>query len=92
MIFLNLNFLGGDLSFSMMIWLFGFAARSELRVKTVVRLIVLGIIVILVMIIPVLIPYTNLFGKLIHSLIEQCSLFIVLYIAMKNFFPAMIVV
>ena len=85
-----------DLSFSMLIWMFGasllhlsYAARNELRVKVILRFILIGLIINLIMAVPLMIPSVSLFGKIVHSLINQISFFFILYIANRKFFPAM---
>ena len=86
-----------DISFSMMLWLFGasllhlsFAARNDLRVKTILKFILFGIIAYLCIEIFQILPITSLFGIFIHSIMDQMSLFIVvLFIAKKKFIPAM---
>ena len=96
MIVLNITHVLGDLSFSMMIWLFGvslfhlsFAARNELRVKSVLHYILLGLVINLILMAFALIPYTHLFGTIAHSVMDQISILIVIYIAKRKFFPAM---
>ena len=83
-------------SFSMMIWLFGvslfhlsFAARNELRVKSVLHYILLGLVINIILMAFVLIPYTSIFGTIVHSVVEQISILIAIYIAKRKFFPAM---
>ena len=95
-ILLNVTEVLCSISFSMMIWLFGasllhlgFAARNELKVKTILRFILFGIIVYLCIAIIQIVPMTSLFGYIIHSIMNQISLFIVIYIAKEKFFPAM---
>ena len=85
-----------DLSFSMLIWMFGasllhlsYAARNELRVKVILRFILIGLIINLIMAVPLMIPSVSLFGIITYSLINQISLFFILYIANRKFFPAM---
>ncbi|KAI6649430.1 hypothetical protein LOD99_11795 [Oopsacas minuta] len=85
-----------DFSFSMMLWLFGasilhlsFAARNIIRVKILLIFILLGIVIYLLVIISVFIPYINIFGNIAQPFMDQISLFIVVYIAKKRFFPAM---
>ncbi|KAI6649445.1 hypothetical protein LOD99_11810 [Oopsacas minuta] len=92
----HLVFLFGAYSFSMMIWLFGalllhlsFAARNELKIQIVLRFILFGILINLIILIFSCIRYTNIFGVIIQSLMNQISFFIVLYITKKRFFPAM---
>ena len=96
MIVLNVINVLRDLSFSMMIWLFGvslfhlsFAARYELRVKSVLLYILLGLVINLILMASVLIPYTSFFGVIAHSVIDQISILIAIYIAKRKFFPAM---
>ena len=86
----------GDVSFSMMIWLFGvslfhlsFAARNELRVKSVLHYILLGLVINLILMAFVLIPYTSIFGIIARSVMDQISILIAIYIAKRKFFPAM---
>ena len=86
----------GALSFSMMIWLFGvslfhlsFAARNELRVKSVLHYILLGLVINFILIAVILIPYTSLFGTIAQSVMDQISILIAIYIAKRKFFPAM---
>ena len=85
-----------DYAFSMMIWLFGMsllhlsnAARNELKVKLVLRFFLFGIFINTSLSIIRLIPNTSIFSSIALSLKDQISLFIVLYIAKKKFFPAM---
>ena len=85
-----------DYCFSMMIWIFGvsllhlsFAAKNELRVKTIIHLNLFGIIIYLLIALFASIPYTSLFGPILHSVVDQISIFVALYIARKKFFPAM---
>ena len=85
-----------DLSFSMLIWMFGasllhlsYAAKNELRVKVILRFILIGLTINLIIAVPIMIPSVSLFGKIVHSLINQISFFFVLYIANRKFFPAM---
>ena len=70
-IIIHISSILGDVSFSMMIWLFGvslfhlsFAARNELRVKSVLHYILLGLVINLIIMAFVLIPYTSLFGAI----------------------------
>ena len=93
-IILSTMHLLGDYAFSMIIWLFGasilhlsFAARNELRVKTVIRFILFGIVMNLIVV--VFAFSTSLIGNIALSLMNQISFFMVLYIAKKKFFPAM---
>ena len=95
-IILNMSSILGDLSFSMMIWLFGvslfhlsFAARNELRVKSVLQYILLGLVINFILMVFVLIPYTKLFGAIAQSVMDQISILIAIYIAKRKFFPAM---
>ena len=95
-VLLNMSSILGDLSFSMMIWLFGvslfhlsFAARNELRVKSVLHYILLGLFINLIPMAFVLIPYTSLFGAIAQSVMDQISILIAIYIAKRKFFPAM---
>ena len=85
-----------NISFSMLIWMFGasllhlsYAARNELRVKVILRFILIGLTINLIMVVPSMIPSVSLFGIIAYSLKDQISLFFVLYIANKKFFPAM---
>ena len=85
-----------DLSFSMLIWMFGasllhlsYAARNELRVKVILRFILIGLIINLIMAVPLMIPSVSLFGIITYSLKDKISLFFILYIANRKFFPAM---
>ena len=85
-----------DLSFSMLIWMFGasllhlsYAARNELRVKVILRFILIGLTINLITVVPLMIPSVSLFGIIAYSLKDQTSFFFVLYIANKKFFPAM---
>ena len=94
-----LRFLGKfirDISFSMLIWMLGasllhlsYAARNEVRVKVILRFILIGLIVNLIIAVLLMIPSTSLFAIIANSLINQISLFFVLYIAKRKFFPAM---
>ena len=85
-----------DISFSMLIWMFGaslihlsYAARNEVKVKVILRFILIGLIVNLIIAVLSMIPSTSLFGIIANSLTDQISLFFVLYIAKRKFFPAM---
>ena len=96
MILLNMSSILGNLSFSMMIWLFGvslfhlsFAARNELRVKPVLHYILLGLVINLILMAFVIIPYTSLFGTIALSVMDQISILIAIYIAKRKFFPTM---
>ena len=96
MIILNMSCILGDLSSSMMIWLFGvslfhlsIAARNELRVKSVLHYILLGLVINIILMAFALIPYTKLFGTIAHSVLDQISILIAIYIAKWKFFPAM---
>ena len=80
----------------MMIWLVGvslfhlsFAARNELRVKSVLHYILLGLVINLILMAFLLIPYTSLFGTIAQSVMDQISILIAIYIAKRKFFPAM---
>ena len=95
-ILLNMSSILGDLSFSMMIWLFGvslfhlsFAARNELRVKAVLHYILLGLFINLILMAFALIPYTRLFGTIAHYVMDQISILIAICIAKRKFFPSM---
>ena len=96
MIILNMSSILGDLSFSMMIWLFGvslfhlsIAARNELRVKSVLHCILLGLVISLILMAFAFIPYTSIFGVIARSVMDQVSILIAIYIAKRKFFPAM---
>ena len=96
MIVLNIIYVLRDLSFSMMIWLFGvslfhlsFAARNELRVKSVLHYILLGLVINLILMAFALVPYTRIFGTIAQSVMDQISILIAIYIAKRKFFPAM---
>ena len=96
MIILNVIRIIGEMSFSMMIWLFGvslfhlsFAARNKLRVRAVILYTLLGLIINLLIMIPVLIPYTSILGAIAHSFMDQISILIFVYIAKRKFIPAM---
>ena len=96
MIVLNIITIPEDISFSMMIWLFGvslfhlsFAARNELRVKGILHYILLGLVINLILTAFALIPYTTLFGTIALRVMDQISILIAIYIAKKKFFPAM---
>ena len=85
-----------SISFSMLIWMFGasllhlsYAARNELRVKVILRFILIGITINLITVVPLMIPSVSLFGIIAYSLKDQISIFFVLYIANRKFFPAM---
>ena len=85
-----------NISFSMLIWMFGasllhlsYAARNELRVKLILRFILIGLTINLIMVVPLMIPSVSLFGTIAYSLINQISFFFVLYISSRKFFPAM---
>ena len=95
-ILLNMSPILGDLSFSMMIWLFGvslfhlsFAARNELRVKAVLHYILLGLFINLILMVSISIPGTRLFGTLAQSVMDQISILIAIDIAKRKFIPAM---
>ena len=95
-IILNMSGILRDISFSMMIWLFGvslfhlsFAARNELRVKSVLHYILLGLVINLILMVFASIPYTSLFGTIAQSVMDQISILIAIYIAKRKFFPAM---
>ncbi len=97
MILLNIfGFLINDISFSMLIWMFGasllhlsYAARNELRVKVILRFILIGLTINLIIAAPLMIPSVSLFGIIAYSLKNQIIFFFVLYIANRKFFPAM---
>ena len=96
MIVLNITYVLEGISFSMMIWLFGvslfhlsFAARNELRVKSVLLYILLGLFINLILMAFLLIPYTSIFGSIAQSVMDQISILIAIYIAKRKFFPAM---
>ena len=85
-----------NISFSMLIWMFGasllhlsYAARNELRVKVILRFILIGLTINLIMAVPLMIPSVSLFSIISYTLNNQISLFFVLYIARRKFFPAM---
>ena len=85
-----------DLSFSMLIWMFGasllhlsYAAKNELRAKVILRFILIGLAINLIIAVPLMIPSVSLFGTIAYSLINQINFFFVLYIANRKFFPAM---
>ena len=96
---LLLRFLGKfirDISFSMLIWMLGasllhlsYAARNEVRAKVILRFFLIGLIFNLIIAVLLMIPSTSLFGIIANSLTDQISLFFVLYIAKRKFFPAM---
>ena len=95
-IIINMSSILGNVSFSMMIWLFGvslfhlsFAARNELRVKSVLHYILLGLVINLILMTFLLIPYTSLFGTIAQSVMDQISILIAICIAKRKFFPAM---
>ena len=90
------SFFFRDLSFSMLIWMFGasllhlsYAARNELRVKVILRFILIGLTINLIIAVALMIPSVSLFGIIAYSSINQISFFFVLYIANRKFFPAM---
>ena len=85
-----------NISFSMLIWMFGasllhlsYAARNELRVKVIIRFVLIGLTINLIVVVPLMIPSVSLFGLIAYSLKDQISFFFVLYIARRKFFPAM---
>ena len=85
-----------EYAFSMMIWLFGvcllhlsYAARNELKIKLILRFFLFGIFINTSLSIFRIIPFVSIFGKIVLSLNDQISLFIVIYIAKRKFFPAM---
>ena len=93
-LYINSNF--SYFSFSMMIWLFGvslfhlsFAARNELRVRAICYYIFFGLVINLVLMVTQLVPYTSIFGVMALNLMDQVSLFIVLFVSRNKFFPAM---
>ena len=95
-IIIHISSILGNVSFSMMIWLFGvslfhlsFAARNELRVKSVLHYILLGLVINLILMTFLLIPYTSLFGIIAQCVMDQISILIAIYIAKRKFFPAM---
>ena len=95
-IIINIISILGDVSFSMMIWLFGvslfhlsFAARNELRVKSVLHYILLGLVINLILMTFLLIPYTRLIGKIAQSVMDQIGILFAIHIAKRKFFPAM---
>ena len=95
-IILNMISILEGISFAMMIWLFGvslfhlsFAARNELRIKSVLHYILLGLVINLILMAFLLIPYTHLFGNIALSVMNQISILIAIYIAKRKFFPAM---
>ena len=95
-IIIHISSILGDVSFSMMIWLFGVslfhlssAARNELKVKSVLHYILLGLVINLILMVFLLIPYTSLFGTIALSVMDQISILIAIYIAKRKFFPAM---
>ena len=95
-IIINISSILENVSFSMMIWLFGvslfhlsFAARNELRVKSVLHYILLGLVINLILMAFMLIPYTSLFGTIARSVMDQISILFAIYIAKRKFFPAM---
>ena len=96
MIVLNITYVLEGISFSMMIWLFGvslfhlsFAARNEVRVKSVLLYILLGLVINIILMAFALIPYTSIFGTITQSVMDQISILIAIYIAKRKFFPAM---
>ena len=66
-----------------------FAARNELRVKSVLHYILLGLVINLILMVSVLIPYTSIFGSIAQSVMDQISILNAIYIAKRKFFPAM---
>ena len=85
-----------DFSLSMTIWLFGssllhlsYAAKNQLKVKKVIYFICLGLVINFLFVIPIAIPHISIFGKVFQSFMNQISFFVVIYIAKKQFFPAM---
>ena len=95
-IIINMSSILGDVSFSMMIWLFGvslfhlsIAARNELRVKSVLLYILLGLVINFIIMVFASIPYTSLFGTIAQCVMDQISILIAIYIAKRKFFPAM---
>ena len=85
-----------DISFSMLIWMFGasllhlsYAARNELRVKVILRIFLIGLTINLILGATLMIASVSLFVRIANSLKDQISFFFVLYIANKKFFPAM---
>ena len=96
MIVLNITYVLEGISLSMMICLFGvslfhfsFAARNELRVKSVPCYILLGLFINPILMAFSLIPYTSIFGTIAQSVMDQISILIAIYIAKRKFFPAM---
>ena len=84
-----------DISFSMLIWMFGasllhlsYAARNKLRVKVILRFILIGLTINLIIAVPLMIPSVSLFSIIACGLIHQISFFFVLYIVRRKFFPA----
>ena len=85
-----------DISFSMLIWMFGasllhlsYAARNKINVKAILCFSLFGLIINIILTVPILIPYTSLFGRIAQSVVDQISFLLVLYIVNKKFFPAM---
>ena len=93
---INLMIVVQRFSIALIIWLFGasllnlsHAALDRIQVKKVIKYILIGIFINLVLAVGTIVPYTSIFFTLIQSLMDQLSLFIVMYIAKKKFFPAM---
>ena len=86
----------GNSSFSVMIWLFAatlfhmsFACKNQLNVKKVVYFILLGIIINVFFTLLTAIPFVSVFTQIVQSLVDQCFVLVVVYIAKKKFFPVM---
>ena len=85
-----------DVSFAAMIWMFGatlfhmsFACRNQLKVKKVIYFILLGMSIDIFFTLLLVIPSVGIFTQIVQSLVDQFSVFVVVYIAKKKFFPAM---
>ena len=92
----NLFCVFSNFSSSLMVWLFGasllnlsHAALEHIYVSKIIKYILLGFSINLIIAIGTIVPHTSLIFKITESIMDQISLFIVLYIVRKKFFPAM---
>ena len=95
-IILTINMYFEDLSYSMMVWMFGvsllhlsYAAGNEIKVKIIRQLILSGLVFRAIIVAFKVIPYTGLFGEILQNLADLFIFFVVLYIAKRKFLPAM---
>ena len=95
-VFLTINMYFLELSYSMMVWMFGasllhlsYAARNEIKTKNICKFFLVGFVFKAIIILFKAIPYTGLFGEILQNLTDVCIFFVVLCIAKRKFFPAM---